>query len=154
MRTIRAVKATEWNLAMAMVWRVFLKFEADVYSSEGIENFRRFITADSLYKMFRQGEYVMFGCFDEADRVLGIISVRNRNHISLLFVDENCQRQGIASALIKYLCDYLLTQKGQTYTTVDSSPYAVEFYHKMGFTDTAKVQKNSGIIYTPMKFFL
>ena len=150
MRGIRAVKAEEWECAMALVWRVFLKFEADVYSFEGVENFRRFITSEKLYKMFRNGEYPIFGCYED-EKIIGVISVRDKNHISLLFVDEAFQHQGIAAALVKYLCNYLLTEAGQTHTTVDSSPYAVGFYHKMGFVDTAKVQHNSGIIYTPMR---
>ena len=153
MRCIRAVKTEEWNDAMALVWRVFLKFEADVYSKEGVENFHRFITDDLLYKMFKMGEYLVFGCFEE-DNPIGIISVRNKNHISLLFVDEAFQKQGVASALMKHLCDHLVTVNGETYVTVHSSPYAVGFYHKLGFTDTDKVQRSSGIIYTPMRFSL
>ena len=33
---------------------------------------------------------------------------------------------------------------------VNSSPYAVDVYHKLGFTDTDKEQMTNGIIYTPM----
>ena len=154
MRSIRALKADEWDDAMALVWKVFLRFEADVYSTEGIENFRKFITDETLYKMFLQGEYIMFGCFDDDGKIIGVISARNKNHISLLFVEESCHRQGVAYALMRCLCDHLLTELRQTYITVHSSPYAVGFYHKYGFVDTDKVQMNSGIIYTPMKFFL
>jgi GNAT superfamily N-acetyltransferase len=153
MRVIRAVKTQEWGDAMALVWRVFLRFESDIYSQEGVDNFYKFITDDMLYRMFKIGEYRMFGCYDD-DEIRGIISVRNKNHISLLFVDEAYQHQGIAAALMRYLCDFLLTEAGQVYTTVNSSPYAIGFYHKMGFKDTAKEQKSGGITFTPMRFWL
>ena len=138
---------------MAMTWRVFLRFEADEYTTEGIDKFYRFITDDVLYMMFKQGEYRIFGCF-ENEKIIGLISVRDKNHISLLFVDENYQHQGIGAALIRYMCDYLLTVGGQTFTTVDASPYAVGFYHRMGFVDTDRQKCKNGIKYTPMKFFL
>ena len=35
--------------------------------------------------------------------------------------------------------------------TVNSSPYAVEFYHKKGFKDIDKEQTVNGIISTPMR---
>ncbi len=152
-RIIRPVRDEEWSDVMSMVWRVFLRFETEYYSTEGINNFREFITDDTLYMMFRQGVYRVFGCFDGPE-VRGMISVRNVNHISLLFVDEPYQHQGIASGLMRYLCDYLVEEEGQTDVTVNSSPYAVGFYHKMGFTDTDKVQASQGITYTPMCFIL
>ena len=153
MRVIRAVKSEEWGDAMALVWRVFLRFESDVYTAEGVDNFYKFITDDVLYMMFKQGEYRVFGCFDD-DEIRGVISVRNKNHISLLFVDEQYQHQGIAAALMRHLCNFLLTEAGQVYTTVNSSPYATGFYHKMGFEDTATEQRSNGIIFTPMRFWL
>ena len=36
--------------------------------------------------------------------------------------------------------------------TVNSSRYAVGFYHKLGFTDVEKEQLTDGIRYTPMKY--
>ena len=36
--------------------------------------------------------------------------------------------------------------------TVNSSPYAVPIYHKLGFVDTNTEQLASGMRYTPMKF--
>ncbi len=150
---IRPIQDEEWSDTMSMVWRVFLRFETDYYSQEGIQNFRDFITDDTLYMMFRQGVYRVFGCF-EGRKIVGMISVRSVNHISLLFVDEAWQHRGIASGLMRYLCDYLIEEEGQTHVTVNSSPYAIEFYHRMGFTDTDDVQESQGITFTPMKFIL
>ncbi|MCR5526270.1 MAG: GNAT family N-acetyltransferase [Lachnospiraceae bacterium] len=153
MRVIRRIKEKEWGDAMKLVWSVFLAFNAEGYTPEGVDNFYKFITDDVLYMMFKQGEYVVFGCFDD-DEIIGVISVRGKNHISLLFVDGEYHHQGIAKRLVRELCNYLIEEGGQFYTTVNSSPYAVDFYHKVGFKDTGKTQKANGIIYTPMRFWL
>ncbi len=150
---IKRVREKDWDSIIALVWRVFMEYNASSYSLEGIKNFHRFLTDDMLLRMIRLGEYRVFGCFN-GDEPVGAISVRNRNHISLLFVEGRCQHKGIASKLLRYLCDDLLCCCGQVYVTVNSSPYAVDFYHKMGFTDTDVVQSADGITFTPMKFFL
>ncbi len=154
MRTIQPLKRTDWGKAMMLAWRVFLRYEAAEYEPEGVSNFYEFINDDFLYKMYRQGEYRVFGCYQDDTDLLGIISLRNGNHISLLFVDENHHHQGIAASLIRYLCDYLIDCGGQEFVTVNSSPYAIGFYHRMGFTDTGEEVCSEGISYTPMKFFL
>ncbi len=41
-----------------------------------------------------------------------------------------------------------------TEITVNSSPYAVEVYHKLGFKDTAVEQISDGIRFTPMKLLI
>ena len=153
MGLIRSVTDDEWPEAMGLAWHVFLLFEADDYSEEGISNFYRFVTDRLLYRMFKAGQYQLFGYFIE-NKLAGIISLRNENHISLLFVDEKHQHKGIARSLLEYVNNYLLTELGMQEVSVDSSPYAVEFYHRMGFVDTDHEITKNGIRYTPMKFYL
>ena len=153
MGNIRAVTDDEWPEAMGLAWHVFLIFEAADYSEEGITNFYRFVTDRILYRMFKAGQYQLFGYYIE-DKLVGIISLRNSNHISLLFVDENHQYKGVARSLLKFVNNYLLTEVGMQEVSVDSSPYAVDFYHHMGFVDMDKEITQNGIRYTPMKFFL
>jgi GNAT superfamily N-acetyltransferase len=81
----------------------------------------------------------------------GVISLRSRNHISLLFVLGEYHRRGIGSALVETMKEYVLAEGKENFLTVDSSPYAVGFYHKNGFSDTEPVQRKDGIIYTPMQ---
>ena len=35
--------------------------------------------------------------------------------------------------------------------TVNAAPYALGFYHKLGFQDTGMEETNDGIRFTPMK---
>ena len=104
-------------------------------------------------KMFVMGAYQMFVALDR-NKIVGMITLRNSTHISLLFVDEAYHRRGIGRALMKYLTEYLLSEVGVSHVTVNSSPYGVEFYHKLGFKDVRPEEKRDGIIYTPMEFIL
>lgn len=150
---VRAAYRDEWQDAMALTWKTFLKYEACDYSEEGIKSFNDFITDSTLYRMFLVGSYQMFAAFDKK-RLIGIITVRAGSHISLLFVDEEYQKRGVGRALMCHLCNYLLTEEGIGRITVNSSPYAVGFYHKMGFRDLGPEREQDGILYTPMEFIL
>lgn len=147
---LRMALEKDWESAMKLAWETFLIFEAEEYSEEGIESFRDFISDQWLKNLFLKGEYQMLVALD-GERIIGFITLRNRCHISLLFVDKNYHRQGVGTALIQRLGEYLITEMGVDYMTVDSAPYALEFYHKLGFWDLAPRQENHGIIYTSMK---
>lgn len=150
---IRSAYRGEWQDAMALAWKTFLRFEADVYSPEGVRNFENFITDSTLYRMFIMGAYQMFVAVDGM-KIVGMITLRDTSHISLLFVDEAYHRQGVGRGLMKYLADYLRMEVGAERVTVNSSPYGVGFYHKMGFRDIRPEEMKDGIIYTPMEFIL
>ncbi len=150
---IRSAYRDEWEDAMALAWRTFLKFEADVYSPEGVKNFENFITDSTLYRMFVVGTYQLFVALD-GKKIVGMLTLRGRTHISLLFVDEKYHRRGIGRALMQYLSNYLLTELQASRVTVNAAPYGVDFYHKLGFRDLRPQEKKDGIIYTPMEFVL
>lgn len=146
---IRPLHRSEWSEAMKLAWNTFLIYEAMEYSGEGVKNFKDFVNDPNLKKMFIAGEYQVWGAFD-AGVIVGILSVRNRSHISLLFVDSDYHRRGIGAAMLSRLFADAKNEQGLTEMTVNSAPYAVGFYHKMGFTDLAEQMESDGIIYTPM----
>ena len=150
---IRRAYEDEWDDAMDLAWRTFLKYEADIYSEEGVRNFEDFITDTTLYRMFTMGVYQLFVALD-GSKIIGMITLRNSSHISLLFVDEKYHRRGVGSALISYLQEYLLMQTAIDKVTVNAAPYGVAFYHKLGFCDIGPEEVKDGIRYTPMKFVL
>ena len=146
---IRPAYHDEWDDAMVLAWRTFMRFEAHDYTPEGVGSFLDFITDTVLYKMFVMGSYQLFGAYDNG-RIVGMISLRNETHISLLFVDERYHRMGIGRELIEYVSSYILNEEGHRCITVDAAPYATGFYHRMGFVDTDVEQTKDGIRYTPM----
>lgn len=148
--TVRSAYRSEWDDAMALAWRTFMKFEATDYTQEGIKSFQDFITDNVLYRMFVIGLYQLFAAFD-GNKMVGMISLRNQTHISLLFVDERYHKMGVGRNLIEYICNYVLCEEGHDHVTVNAAPYAVDFYHKVGFCDTHDEEINEGIRYTPME---
>lgn len=146
----RAAYGREWEAIMDLAWRTFEEFEAPEYPEEGIANFRNFVTDETLKRMFSLGVYQVFVALD-GQKIIGMISLRDECHISLLFVDSRYHRRGVGRGLIDHLKEYMSCEMGQTYMTVNAAPYAEGFYHKLGFADTGGRTLLDGIIYTPMK---
>jgi GNAT superfamily N-acetyltransferase len=66
--------------------------------------------------------------------IVGIIEVRDYRHISLLFVDDDYQRRGIASTLLARAVERCRRHApGLTEITVRASPYAMPIYERLGF---------------------
>lgn len=147
---IRWAKETEWSSTMKMIWRTFLKYDSVDYTKEGIKNFFDFITDDDLHSSFLRGKYLLMVALD-GDRIIGAGSLRNRNRLSLLFVDEEYHRQGVGSAILNQLCEYLQKEAGERYISVMAAPYAVNFYIKEGFHIVKPEEIISGIRVTSME---
>lgn len=143
----------DWEDAMGLAWKTFLEFEAEDYAPEGIRSFEDFISDTGLKRMFLSGDYQMLVATSRG-RMVGMVTLRNQTHISLLFVEKSCHRQGIGRALVGGMADYAKKRFGARFLTVNASPYGVSFYHKIGFKDLGSQQQRDGIIYTPMEYIL
>lgn len=150
MSEIEIMKASkeDWEPAMEVAWRTFLKFEAMEYGKEGTDHFLEFISGEQLYEMFLNGEYKVVVA-KKSKKVLGVASLRAGNHVSLLFVDEKYHKLGIGKKLLAFLQSNCL-EKDSVTLTVNAAPYAVNFYEKVGFERVDDFQKADGIIYLPM----
>jgi GNAT superfamily N-acetyltransferase len=138
--------------ALELVWKVFQQFEAPEYCEEGIDEFRDFIQVDSVRQRMLNEEFFLWSCFED-DRIVGVIAVRPPFHISLLFVDPELHRRGIARALFETVLE-VCKKDGYTEITVNSSPYAVGIYRRLGFAETDTEQTVNGIRFTPMKYIV
>lgn len=128
-----------------MVWEVFCRFEAPEYSEEGVAEFRSFLNNEEEI-----GKLDFYGAFDKVSDIVGVLAMRKPSHISLFFVKSEYHRQGIGRQLFeKMLSDYQLQGIGMF--TVNSSPYAVEVYRKLGFEPIGDECITNGIRYAPMK---
>ena len=85
-------------------------------------------------------------------RVVGSIPTRRPCHIALLYVDKKHHRRGIAKGLYKTALDYYMENSTVAEMTVNSSPYALEIYRRLGFVETDTQQTVNGICFIPMKF--
>lgn len=140
-------------MAVQLAWDTFLVYEAPEYAPEGVKNFHDFVKGEELRNMFALGEYRTWGAFDADNVIVGMLGIRKQWHISLLFVDPRFHHQKIASRLLDNAFREA-AEESINVMTVNSSPYAVPFYHKLGFKDLDHERTTDGIRYTPMSIEL
>ncbi len=145
---IRPLADEDWDQAMALIWRVFLRCNAADYEQEGIESFLNFISDEHLRLFCKLEEFEMVGAY-LGQRLIGACLLRQNSHISLLFVDTYYHKQGIGRQLVGYIV-MRVRQSGGSSLTVNATPYALDFYHRLGFTDTDSEQYKEGIRFVPM----
>lgn len=150
---IRWAKQDEWTAIMNMVWKTFVKFNASDYTQEGVINFREFIHDKDVYNAFIKGTYQIMIALD-GPRIVGMGSIRDRNKLSLLFVDGDYHHQDVGRTIMAKLCKYLRDEMGEISISLKASPYAVEFYKKIGFRVVSPERAYSGIRVTSMEKLL
>ncbi|MGP5429383.1 GNAT family N-acetyltransferase [Enterococcus malodoratus] len=127
-----------------LIKKVFTTFEAPDYSEEGITHFMTYLD-EELEKEVRANQ-VQLWCGKVNQKIVGVLAVRLPEHIALLFVDEAYHRQGIAKQMYQTMLLELRPKK----LTVNSSPYAVPAYEKLGFRLQGQEETVSGIRFQPM----
>ena len=147
------LKKDDIKRAIDLVWEVFQEFDASDYSKQGVNEFKKFISYNSIVEKFDTGELEFWGCIYNGDLV-GVISTKKVNHICMLFVHKNYHRKGIARSLFKTVEDICKRDNIISKITVNSSPYAIEVYRRLGFIDTDKEWTVNGIRFTPMSYII
>ena len=144
------IKIEELEETLALVKKVFDEFEGPCYSQEGRENFYKFASYENVKELLERNMQIIV--VKDQNKIIGMVAYRDNSHISMLFVDKNYHKQGIASKLVK-MVNFNCRQNNKKLQniTVNSSPYAVEFYHKLGFEDTNTEQLVDEIRFIPMK---
>lgn len=129
-----------------LVIETFNEFVGVDYSEEGKNSFYEFINDGKIFtNMLLAHEFLITAKVNQ--EIVGIITTRERAHISLLFVRKDYQGRGISRDLLESLLD--LTEKETL--TVNSSPYALEIYKKLGFVIQENLQEKDGIKFIPME---
>ena len=147
------LKKNDITNALDLVWRVFQEFEAPDYSKQGIEEFRKFISYNSIIERLDAEKLFLWGCKDN-NILTGVIATRGINHICMMFVNKEFHRQGIARSLLRTVEEKCKSEDNISKITVNSSPYAIEVYHHLGFFDTEEELTIDGIRFTPMSYLL
>ncbi|MDR0920273.1 MAG: GNAT family N-acetyltransferase [Oscillospiraceae bacterium] len=150
---IRQALPSDINSALDLALRVFIEFEMPDYEPQTLTNFKSDCIDNVEYReRVRSGSNFMFVTLDR-DKIIGTICERGNGHISMLFVDENYHRKGIAMALIKEMIAALKLQEFEK-VTLNSSPYGLPFYEHFGFTAIDKLQHKDGFIFMPMQYII
>lgn len=138
---IREMNKNEIDVVRKLVLDTFIEFEAPDYSEEGIQSFKDFIFDDEKFLNLK------INVIEIDDKIVSMIAIRNRTHIALLFTNKDFHKKGLARKLFN---DFKSSLKDGDKITVNSSPYAVEVYKKLGFEIVEPEQTVDGIRFTKM----
>jgi GNAT superfamily N-acetyltransferase len=128
--TIRSMYYHELETVSELVLRVFDEHVS--VEGKGRESFAQYIQPAMLEKRLKRGDFVLVARL--AERIVGVIEIREHKHIALLFVETAYQRQGIAKNLIDEALVYCLRHDPNLKEiTVNASANALKFYEKLGF---------------------
>ncbi|MGL4730078.1 MAG: GNAT family N-acetyltransferase [Clostridium sp.] len=150
---IKKVTNNDLDTAFSLIGETFSEFIAPDYSQEAVDNFfKNFIGNNNFKEGFKNGKQIMYGAYIK-ETLVGVMSIREDNHVSCVFVNKKYHRQGIATKLFNHMISELKNRQIKK-ITLHASPYAVPFYHSIGFKDLAKQQTFQGILFTPMEYTL
>ena len=152
---IRRVSENELDQALDLVYKVFMEFEAPDYPAEGVGAFVNYIIKNEGFKEgCITGKFKMYGAFD-GDTIIGIMTMRKESHVMLAFVDKAQHKRGVGRKLFEHILKETVLENPEiTDITVNSSPYAVVFYKKLGFIETDVLQEKHGIRFVPMSYHM
>ncbi len=134
----------------SLISRVFTEFIGIEYTEQGNKVFSDFVKPEKLRERYKQGNLILTYQVDGA--IIGMIEVRDNNHVCLFFVDKNHQHKGIGKKLLKRALEEI---KGKTnFLEVNASPFSEKIYAKLGFTKTGEKTETDGITFIPMNMEL
>ncbi len=130
---------------------VFDEYVGKDYSETGNKNFKDYINPAAVLERMK-GKSTFYVAKDEG-WVIGALEIQNKNHISLFFVDKECQEQEIERELFeRYLSD--IEPGSISSVTVNSSIFGENVYTDLGFKRTGGPQEKDGILFIPMAYTL
>jgi predicted GNAT family N-acyltransferase len=147
--TYRQMKAKDILEVSNLVADVFDGLVAPEYSSEGVQEFHRYIEPTAFRARSQTNHFSLVALAQT--KIVGMIEMRGYNHVSLLFVAQDFQRKGIAKELLIQaiqICQGYEPQPSEI--SVNSSSFAAPIYEKLGFYRVGERQVRNGICFIPM----
>jgi len=123
------------------------EFISHEYSKEGEQIMLNSMSKTAIENNLNQGfEYFVAQKSSQAQQIIGVLAIKNKNHIFHLFVDKKYHRQHIA----QQLWQHYLGLENMTHCSVNSSRFAIGFYQSIGFKATDEVYEKQGVTCYPM----
>ena len=145
--SIRLLQPGEEEEACALVARVFGEYVAPDFPRAGIEEFLRYAHPEAMAARSQAGHRVLVA--EEGNRLLGVLELRDLQHISMLFVEA--RGKGVGGKLLQRSLRMCRTGlPGVRNVTVNASRYGVPFYRRFGFEAESAVQFENGMTFLPM----
>ena len=151
LKLMKEVDSNDIQQALTLVDEMFSDFVGADYSERGNNIFKNGLK--SIYDEFPSGliseRKKIWVCYQNG-KIIGVIATKDISHISLMFVDSQYHKKGVARYMFNHVLNEVKKNDGINQITVNSSPYAVKAYESLGFVKTSEQQEKDGIIFTPM----
>lgn len=146
---IMKINPDEGPAAYALVVSVAEQSVFEDYTEEGREAFRQYISPEFLVA-YDADNFAFVARRDGG--LVGVAKVRRTNHLSMLFVASDCQRQGLGRRLLAAtIAECKTRHPGVTHLTANSSGFGLPFFQREGFKVMADIQTVNGISFTPIR---
>lgn len=151
MSQIRKLAIEELETAFALILRVFYTYNTKGVNPEDVRFFvEEMMLGKEVQNSFKTQDQEMYGFFLDG-KLIGVASLSSNFYIMFMFVDDQYHHQGIARTLFEYLL-LVAKQRQAKAIWLDASQYAIGFYKRLGFTQSASNRIVSGLEVTPMVY--
>ncbi len=145
----RIMKRGDEAKVSEFVSAVFNDHVAPGFSQDGIDEFMKYIKPDAIETQLKENHFAFIATL--GTEILGVIEVRDNNHIALFFVGSRFQRKGIGKKLLQKALELCgINDSKFSRITVNASPNSIMAYKTLGFEPTDVEQCINGIRFVPM----
>lgn len=145
----RPMEPADAEAVSRLIVEVFTEAIGPEYTDEGRAEFLRHVQPHELVERARSNHFVLVAT--AGGRPVGVIDLRDNDHVSLLFVDARHQRRGIARELLaRALAVARPARPDLDRVTVNTSRSGVAAYERLGFRQTGPERTVNGIVFIPM----
>lgn len=144
---LRAFEPADADAVSAMVRQVFDEHVAPSFEPEGIAEMHSHLSPLAIAE--RATTHRTFVAW-QGQQAVGVVEVRDTDHVSMLFVRTSHMGLGIATALMVRAVE-AGQAAGRSKMTVNSSLNAQSFYERLGFVTASEPQRADGFAFVPME---
>ncbi|MGD9212693.1 MAG: GNAT family N-acetyltransferase [Desulfobacteraceae bacterium] len=144
---IREMHTEDADQVFELVKAGFDEFVKPDLTEEGVTEFFRAVQ-EFIYTR-PDNHFIMIARSE--NKIIGMIDVKDNNHICLFFVAKEFQRKSVGGQLLENTILKSIPNSPQIFEiTVNSSTFAVSIYKKLGFKQSNAKQMVNGIKFIPM----
>ena len=148
--TITETQLTEVIPLSNFIRSVYDDSVAPHYSEQGNAEFYKYIDTNAVTDHLQNNHWMLKAELNK--ELVGIIEIRDNNHVSMLFVSSIHQRQGIGKQLLAAAIEKIHELiPSQQKISVHSSPNSTVAYEKLGFVAISDEKEVNGIRFTTME---
>ena len=145
---IRKMEEKDLDAVSAICMDSFSQSVADTLSVEGVSTFSKIAASDSFLSRMKEDNLILVA--EYSGRIEGVIELKERRHVAMLFVDPKYQRKGVGKKLLSSALNYAAVNT----VTVSASLSSIPVYKKYGFECKGEKSESAGLVFQPMEIEL